>query len=122
MRGLRQLCRLERDLPAVRAFIAGEKRGEILGLVGVDPDDNPGFTPGLFGRVADVAHYRLPGRDRESMQRAPLFPCRVQARRGALSTCAPPLRADRPRQRAFLGCARRAISLPDSTLDVTLCH
>jgi hypothetical protein len=87
MRDLLQLCRLERDLPAVRAFIAVEKLGEILGLVGVDPDDDPGFTPGLFERVADVAHYRLPGRDRKSMQRAPLFPCRFQARRGALSTC-----------------------------------
>jgi hypothetical protein len=38
-------------------------------------------------RLADVAYDRLSGRDRESMQRAPLFPCRFQARRGALSTC-----------------------------------
>ena len=87
MRDLLQLCLLERGLPALRTFIAVEKLGEILRLVGVDPDDDPGFTPRLFERVADVAHYRLPGRDRKSMQRAPLFPCRFQARRGALSTC-----------------------------------
>ena len=33
------------------------------------------------------AHPRSSRRDRESVQRAPLFPCRFQARRGALSTC-----------------------------------
>ena len=85
--GLPQLCWLERGLPALRVFIAVEKLGEILRLVGVDPDDDPGFTPGLFERVADVAHYRLPRRDRKSMQRTPLFPCRFQARRGTLSAC-----------------------------------
>ena len=87
MRDLLQLCLLERDLPALCAFVAVEELGEVLGLVGVDPDDDPGLTPGLLERVADVAYDRLPGRDRESMQRAPLFPCRFQARRGALSTC-----------------------------------
>ena len=34
MRDLRQLCLLERGLPALRAFVAVEKLGEILGLVG----------------------------------------------------------------------------------------
>ncbi|MGO8892140.1 MAG: hypothetical protein ACLP8X_21675 [Streptosporangiaceae bacterium] len=33
---------LERGLPALSAFIAVEKLGQILGLVGVDPDDDPG--------------------------------------------------------------------------------
>jgi hypothetical protein len=77
----------KRDLPALSAFVAVEELGEVLGLVGVDPDDDPGLSPGLFERVTDVAYDRLPRRDRESMQRAPLFPCRFQARRGALSTC-----------------------------------
>jgi hypothetical protein len=78
---------LMRARPALCAFVAVEELGEVLGLVGVDPDDDPGLSPGLFERVTDVAYDRLPGRDRESMQRAPLFPCRFQARRGALSTC-----------------------------------
>jgi len=78
---------LLRNLYALDAFIAVKELREIFSLVGVDSDDDPGFTPWLFERVTDVAHYRLPRRDRESMQRAPLFPCRFQARRGALSTC-----------------------------------
>jgi len=78
---------LLRNPYALDAFIAIQELREIFGLIGVDPDDDPGFSPWLFERVADVAHYRLPGRDRESVQRAPLFPCRFQARRGALSTC-----------------------------------
>src|SRR5919108_1609934 len=86
-RDLRQLCLLQHGLPSLRALIAVEELGEVLGLVGVDPDDDPGLTPGFLERVADVAYDRLPGRDRESMQRTPLFPCRFQARRGALSTC-----------------------------------
>ena len=78
-------------------------RGELLG--GVDPYDHPGFTPGFHERVADLAHYRLHGRHRESVQRGPSFP--HSSRRGALSTCGQfwitrratfPLRADRPRQ------------------------
>ena len=48
MLDLRQLYLLERGLPALRAFITVKKLGQILGLVGVDPDDNPGFTPRLF--------------------------------------------------------------------------
>ena len=48
MRDRLQLRLLKRGLPALRAFIAVEKRGEILRLVGVDPDDDPGFTPRLF--------------------------------------------------------------------------
>ena len=78
---------LLRNLYALGAFIAVEEIREILRLVGVDPDNDPGLTPWLLERVADVTDDRLPGRDRESMQRAPLFPCRFQARRGALSTC-----------------------------------
>jgi hypothetical protein len=78
---------LRSGLPALCAFITVEELGEVLGLVGVDPDDDPGLTPGFLERVADVAYDRLPGRDRESIQRASLFPCRFQARRGALSTC-----------------------------------
>ena len=65
-----QLCLLKRGLPALSVFIAVEKLGQILGLVGVDPDDDPGFTPGLFERVADVAHYRLPGREPKSIEQA----------------------------------------------------
>ena len=85
---LRQLCLRRRALlSALCAFIAVEEFGQVLGLVGVDSDDDPGLTPGFLERVADVAYDRLSGRDRESMQRAPLFPCRFQARRGALSTC-----------------------------------
>ncbi len=87
MLGLLMLGLLNRDRPALYAFVAVEELGEVLGLVGVDPDDDPGLSPGLFERVTDVTYDRLPGRDRESMQRAPLFPCRFQARRGALSTC-----------------------------------
>jgi hypothetical protein len=46
-RGLRQLCLLRQDLlSALCAFIAVEEFGQVLGLVGVDPDDNPGFAPG----------------------------------------------------------------------------
>jgi hypothetical protein len=85
--GLLVLGLLNRGLPALYVFVAVEELGEVLGLVGVDPDDDPGFSPGLFKRVTDVAYDRLPRRDRESVQRAPLFPCRFQARRGALSTC-----------------------------------
>ena len=85
---LLQLCLLRRDLlSALCAFIAVEEFGQVLGLVGVDSDDDPGLTPGFLKRVADVAYDRLSGRDRESMQRRSLFPCRFQARRGALSTC-----------------------------------
>jgi hypothetical protein len=87
MRSLLTRSLLMRARPALCAFVAVEELGEVLGLVGVDPDDDPGLSPGLFERVTDVAYDRLPGRDRESMQRAPLFPCRFQARRGALSTC-----------------------------------
>jgi len=44
---MRQLCLLRRDLlSALSAFIAVEEFGEVLGLVGVDPDDDPGLTPG----------------------------------------------------------------------------
>ena len=39
---------LNRDLPALYAFVAVEELGEVLGLVGVDPDDDPGLTPGLL--------------------------------------------------------------------------
>jgi hypothetical protein len=85
---------------------------EIFRLIGVGPDDDPGFTPWLLERVADVAYCRLPGRDRESVQRVALFRCRFQARRGALSSatsldhasCDPPLRANRPRKHAFQVC------------------
>jgi hypothetical protein len=73
--GLLKLGLLERDLSGLYAFVAVEELGEVLGLVGVDPDDDPGLTPGLLERVADVAYDRLPGRVRESMQNAPLFPC-----------------------------------------------
>ena len=48
VRDLLQLCRLERSLPALYAFIAVKKLGEILGLVSVDPDNDPGLTPGLL--------------------------------------------------------------------------
>ena len=78
---------LLRNLYALGAFIAVEEVREIFGLVGVDPDHDPGFAPWLLERVTDVAYDRLPGRDREPMQRASFFPCRFQARRGALSTC-----------------------------------
>jgi hypothetical protein len=59
---LRRAC-LKRNLPALCALIAIEELREVFSLVGVDPDYYPGFTPRLFERVADVAHYRLPGRD-----------------------------------------------------------
>ena len=75
------------NLHPLDAFIAVEELREVFSLVSVDSDDDPGFTPRLFERVAYVADYRLPGRDRESMQSTLLFPCRFQARRGALSTC-----------------------------------
>ncbi len=39
---------LKRDLPALRALIAIEELREVFGLVRVDPDDYPGFTPWLF--------------------------------------------------------------------------
>ena len=78
---------LLRNLQALDAFIAVKELREKFSLVSVDSDDDAGFTPRLFERVAHVADYGLPGRDRESMQRAPLFPCRFQACRGALSTC-----------------------------------
>ena len=46
-RGLRQLCLLRQDLlSALCAFIAVEEFGQVLGLVGVDPDDDPGLTQG----------------------------------------------------------------------------
>jgi len=48
------------------AFIAVEEFGQVLGLVGVDPDDDPGLTPGFLKRIADVAYDRLSGRDRDS--------------------------------------------------------
>jgi hypothetical protein len=78
---------LKPDRPALRAFITVEELREVLGLVGIDPDHDSGFTPWFFQRIADVAHDRLPGCDRKSVQCAPLFPCRFQPLRGALSTC-----------------------------------
>jgi hypothetical protein len=78
---------LVRNLLALCAFIAVEELREVFSLVGVDPDHDPGFPPWLCERIADVTHDRLPGRDRKSMQRAPLFPCRFQARSCTLSTC-----------------------------------
>jgi hypothetical protein len=87
MRDLLKRGLLMRDLPSLCAFISIEELREVLGLVGVDPDHDSGFTPGLFKRVAYVTDYRLPGRDGQAVQCAPLFPCRFQARRGALSTC-----------------------------------
>ena len=78
---------LLRNLHPLDAFIAVKELREVFSLVSVDSDDDPGLTPWLFERVAYVADYRLPGRDRESMQCTPLFPCRFQACRGALSTC-----------------------------------
>ncbi len=60
-RDLLQLCLLElrlreRGLPALCAFIAVE----VLGLVGVDPDDYQGSPHSSLCEVADVADYRLP--------------------------------------------------------------
>ncbi len=66
---------LLRDLRALSAFIVVKEIREILSLVGIDPDNHPGLTPWFLERVADVADYWLPGRHRESMQCAPLFPC-----------------------------------------------
>jgi hypothetical protein len=44
---LRQLCLLRRDLlSALCAFIAVEEFGQVLGLVGVDSDDDPGSPQG----------------------------------------------------------------------------
>jgi hypothetical protein len=114
---------LLRDLPAPCAFIAIEKVREEFGLVGIDPYHDPGLTPRLFKRVADVAHYRLPGRDGKSVQRAPLFPCRLQALRGTLSACdqlwithrATPSPENGPAPaRCLPGCAGEQIP-PDST-------
>ena len=39
---------LLRDLYALDAFIAVEEVREIFSLVGVNPDNHPGLTPGLF--------------------------------------------------------------------------
>ncbi len=41
-------CLLLRNLYALTAFIAVQEIREIFGLVGVDPDNHPGLTPGLF--------------------------------------------------------------------------
>src|SRR5690349_18167434 len=74
-------------------------RGEVLGLVGVDPDDDPGLTPGLLERVADVARATNSGSRivRPSPESGP-----------APATCLP-------------GCAL-AFRLPDSTLGATSRH
>ncbi len=118
---------LPRDLGAVDAFVAVEKHRERFGLVGVDPDHDPGLTPWLLERVADVTHDRLPGRDCESMQRAPLFPCRFQPHRGPLRACHqlwithsfdPPLKADRPRQHALRDLPGVSLAMPDCSFDV----
>ena len=87
MRDLLMRDLAERNLPPLCTFISIEELREVLGLVGVDPDHDPGFAPGLFERVTYVTDYRLPGRDGQAVQCAPLLPCRFQARRGALSTC-----------------------------------
>jgi len=41
-------CLLLRNLYARGAFIAVQEVREIFSLVGVDPDNHPGLTPGLF--------------------------------------------------------------------------
>jgi len=89
-----------------------------------------GPPQGLSERVADVADYRLPGRDRKSMPPAPVFPRGFQALRGALSTCGRiwiTHRATSPESgpapaSCLAVCARRTKSLPDSTPAVTLRH
>ncbi len=48
MRHLLKWNLLKRDQPALRALVTIEELREVFGLVSVDPDDHPGFTPGLF--------------------------------------------------------------------------
>ena len=48
MRHLLKRNLLKRDQPALRALVTIEELREVFGLVSVDPDDDPGFTPGLF--------------------------------------------------------------------------
>ncbi len=69
---------LKRDPPAPARTRHDRERCEVLGLVSVDSDDHPWFTPRLFKSVADVTDDRLPGRHGKSMRCAPLFPCRFQ--------------------------------------------
>ena len=80
---------LKRDLPALCAFVAFENSARYSASPASISMTTRGLTPGLFERVADVAYDWLTRRDRESMLRAPLFPRRFQACRGALSTSRP---------------------------------
>jgi hypothetical protein len=84
-----------------------------------DSDNDPGLTPWLFERVADVAHYRLPwARPRACAPRAtvlmriPGASRRAEHVRPVLdhASCDPPLRADRPRKYAFQICPAGQVS------------
>ena len=49
VRVLRRLRdRLGRRQPALGAFVTVEELGQVLGLVGINPDYDPGLAPGLF--------------------------------------------------------------------------
>src|ERR1700733_2389453 len=99
------------------AVIAVEEIREILRLVGADPDHDPGLTPWLGERVADVADDRLPRRGRKPVLGAPFLPRRFQTPRAAFSTrdqlwithraILPPKSGPAPEAR-LPGCARQA--------------
>jgi hypothetical protein len=49
VRVLRRLRgRLGRRQPTLGTFVTVEELGEVLGLVGINPDYDPGLAPGLF--------------------------------------------------------------------------
>jgi len=71
-------------LSALCAFTAVEELGEVLDLVGVDPDDDPGLTSGLLC-VGSRRSLRLAARARPRVRTVrQCSRCGFQARRGAL--------------------------------------
>src|SRR5579859_4787466 len=66
------------------AVMPVEQRGELVCVIGREPEDHPGLTPRLFERIAHVAGDRRHGIGYQAVDDAPALPGPLERRRGLL--------------------------------------
>src|SRR5579859_676626 len=66
------------------AVMPVEQRGELVRVIGREPEDHPGLTPRLFERIAHVAGDRWHGIGYQAVDDAPALPGPLERRRGLL--------------------------------------